>query len=92
MAILHSVGSEKNGIIVWILEKNEFEFTKDEFVTLTDNIRHNTVFEILEKERPSLKAQLLAIFRQDFSEDMESEDFEFQVEQALLTLRSNFRM
>jgi hypothetical protein len=92
MAILHSYGHEKDGIIHWILEKNEFEFTMTEFLLLTGNIREKPLFSMLDQERPSLKSQLLLLYKDEFSEDIGPEDFEFQVEQALLSLRSSLRI
>ncbi len=92
MAILDSYGSEKNGLIIWIFEKHEIEFTADEFTEITDALRNTGLSLILKKIRPSLWSQLQSVFRQDFADEMEEAEFEFQAEQALLSLRSNLRI
>lgn len=47
--------------IYWILYSNRIEFTSDEFIELVKNIKKVGLFSYLEKERISLKHQLLKI-------------------------------
>lgn len=47
--------------IYWILYSNRIEFTIEEFMELVKNIKKIGLFSYLEKERISLKHQLLKI-------------------------------
>lgn len=91
MAFLNSRGEKKGETIIWILEKNELEFSEDEFLELVKGITELGLFAYLDKERPAFKNLLMEIYENDLIGRFEPEDLEYVFEQALLDLRGNLR-
>ena len=83
MAQLHSQGGIKGDTVQWFLEGNQLDFTLGEFEMLVQGIRSEGLFACLERERPALLDQLLAICRPLFEEDA---DLQFILEQTFLDL------
>ena len=83
---LSSRGWKRDGLVVWLLEGNQFEFTEVEFAELVESLTGDGLFEILKRDRPALADQIKNIFPEAASDPAEFEKLEFALEQRLLDL------
>lgn len=78
-------------MVIWDLEGHQIEFTLDEFRELMDGLGKSRLFSVLERVRPTLKSQLVALFSDRYSLDDEKE-LEYLLEQCLFGLERKVRI
>jgi len=87
MLQIQSSGYFQNGIIYWELDRNQFEFTQDEFTELLEKQAQNGLFTYLENQRPNTMNQILALFSANYDSEDEKKELEYFLEQCLIDLQ-----
>ncbi len=83
MRIIRSRAVLREGIVVWELDANQFEFTWSEFQELLTQVRRSGLFSALASARPALLDQLRALFSAAGATKEEEKELEHLLEQAL---------
>lgn len=87
MFYIKSSGYVRDGLVVWILEGEEIDFTEGEFSDLVINLKRRKLFDYLREARPALLDALQIRFRKPLEElGLEDEDLESRLETALVDL------
>lgn len=87
MFYIKSSGYVRDGMVVWILEGEEIDFTEGEFADLVYNLKRRKLFVYLREARPALLDALQIRFRKPLEDlGLEDEDLESRLETALVDL------
>jgi hypothetical protein len=87
MFYIKSSGYMRDGLVVWILEGEEIDFTEGEFADLVFHLKRRKLFAYLREARPAVLDALQIRFRKSIEElGLEDEDLESRLETALVDL------
>ncbi len=86
VAGLKAKGFVRDGVVHWLLEGNELEFTVSEFREMMDEFAEDGLFDYLGRARPALLSRLRGLFPDSLATPEDEKELEYLLEQCLLGL------